>query len=91
MPRRGSRPRVALEGQDLTTLFALIAAGSGIGLYASRPLPPAGVRQISLSPAVWREVGLVMRPGTVMPTAARDFADFVRERAGALAAGAPVG
>lgn len=83
----GFAPRVALEGQDLTTLFALIAAGSGIGLFAARPLPPPGVRQISLSPRAEREVGLVLRRGAVIPAAASAFVELVRSRAPALAAG----
>ena len=82
----GFAPRVALEGQDLTTLFALIAAGSGIGLFASRPLPPAGVRQLSLSPRVEREVGLVTRAGAVIPAAAQAFVELAATRIPELAA-----
>jgi DNA-binding transcriptional LysR family regulator len=86
----GFAPRVALEGQDLTTLFALIAAGSGIGLFAVRPLPPAGVARVSLSPRAEREVGLVLRAGAVIPAAARAFVELAQTRVPELAAGASV-
>jgi LysR family transcriptional activator of glutamate synthase operon len=81
----GFEPRRALEGHDLTTLYALIGAGSGIGLFSTRPVPPASVRQISLSPRVEREVGIVTRPGAVIPASARAFAEFVRAHAPRLA------
>jgi len=85
----GFEPVVALEGRDLTTLFALIAAGTGIGLFPTRPAPPDGVEQVSLSPRVNRRVGLLTRPEAVIPAAARDFAQFIRANAPALAAQRP--
>jgi DNA-binding transcriptional LysR family regulator len=76
----GFAPKVALEGHDLTTLYALIGAGSGIGLFPTRPGPPPGVRHISLAPPAYRSVGLVSLPSSVRTPSAEAFADLVRAR-----------
>jgi LysR family transcriptional regulator, transcription activator of glutamate synthase operon len=80
----GFAPEPAFEGHDLSTLFALIGAGSGVGLFPSHPPPPASVRQIRLQPRLMRTVGVAGLPGRVRPRSADAFADFVRERATGL-------
>jgi LysR family transcriptional activator of glutamate synthase operon len=80
----GFAPEPAFEGHDLSTLFALIAAGSGVGLFPVNPPPPASVRQIRLQPRLIRTVGLAVIPRRVRPRSADVFADFVRERATGL-------
>jgi LysR family transcriptional regulator, transcription activator of glutamate synthase operon len=74
----GFTPRIAFEGHDLSTLYALIGAGSGIGVFTTRPAPPAGVRHIRLSPPVYRTVGLVSVAGAVRVPSVDAFADLVR-------------
>lgn len=78
----GFEPKAAFEGPDLSTLFALIASGSGIGLFPTRPAAPSGVRQVQLSPRVRRTIGLVSVPGAVRSPSADAFAELVRRRAG---------
>jgi LysR family transcriptional activator of glutamate synthase operon len=78
----GFEPRQAFEGHDLATLFALIGAGSGVGLFPTRPAPPPGVVQVALAPAVLRSVGLARLTGRAHPRAVGAFAELVRSRAG---------
>lgn len=85
----GIEPVVAFEDHDLATLRALIAGGSGIGLFADRPAAPAGITHVPLSPRLRRVVGLVTHPGHTVPRAAAAFAALVAERAPATAARAP--
>jgi LysR family transcriptional regulator, transcription activator of glutamate synthase operon len=80
----GFEPRIAFEGHDLATLFALVSAGSGVGLFAPTPDLPAGVRFIDLTPSQFRPVGLITIPGRVMPRSAIEFAELVRTRARGL-------
>ncbi|HUE27577.1 MAG TPA: LysR substrate-binding domain-containing protein [Solirubrobacteraceae bacterium] len=82
----GFKPRRAFEGHDLAMLFALIQAGSGTGLFPTRPVPPEGVSMVSLSPRRERLVGLLMRPEGRIPASASAFADLVRQRAPELSA-----
>jgi LysR family transcriptional regulator, transcription activator of glutamate synthase operon len=70
---------VAFEDHDLATLRALIGAGGGIGLFADRPAPPAGVTHVPFKPRLHRTVGLVTRPGHTIPQAAATFAALVAE------------
>jgi len=73
----GIEPVIAFEDHDLATLRALIGGGSGIGLFADRPAPPAGVTYVSLRPRLRRTVGLVTRPSHTVPRAAAAFAALV--------------
>jgi LysR family transcriptional activator of glutamate synthase operon len=68
---------IAFEDHDLATLRALIGGGSGIGLFADRPAPPAGVTYVPLRPRLRRTVGLVTRPAHTVPRAAAAFAALV--------------
>ena len=81
----GIEPVIAFEDHDLATLRALIASGSGIGLFADRPAPPAGVTYIPLRPRLRRTVGLVTRPGHTISRAAATFAAFIVKRTPAAA------
>jgi DNA-binding transcriptional LysR family regulator len=86
----GFSPQVAFEGHDLTTLYALIASGSGIGLFArgaafddSGPAPvPAGIRELQLVPRQRRKVGLITVPERVRAPSADAFIGYVREQLG---------
>ncbi|MGA2927038.1 MAG: LysR substrate-binding domain-containing protein [Solirubrobacteraceae bacterium] len=80
----GFEPRVAFEGHDLATLLALVGAGSGVGLFAAAPAPPASVRLLELRPVQSRTVGLGTVPRRVTPRSAAGFADMIRARAGAI-------
>jgi LysR family transcriptional regulator, transcription activator of glutamate synthase operon len=80
----GFEPHIAFEGHDLGTLFALVGAGSGVGLFAATLAPPHGVRLLELRPSQSRAVGLVTVAGRVLPRSAVGFADMVRERAGGI-------
>ncbi len=73
----GFSPRIAFEGHDLTTLYALIAAGSGIGLFPAGRTPDA-VKQLPVQPLQSRDVGLITIPGRVHPPSVDAFAAYVR-------------
>jgi DNA-binding transcriptional LysR family regulator len=86
----GFSPQIAFEGHDLTTLHALIASGSGIGLFARRtafdgPVPApvsAGVTELQLVPRQRRKVGLITVPERVRAPSADAFIVYVREQLG---------
>lgn len=82
----GIEPVLAFEDHDLATLRALIGGGNGIGLFADRPGPPAGVSYVPLRPRLRRTVGLVTHPGHTVPRAAAAFAALVAKLAPATAA-----
>jgi DNA-binding transcriptional LysR family regulator len=72
---------IAFEDHDLATLQALIASGSGIGLIAARPAPPAGITYLPLAPRLRRAVGLVTCSSHTIPPTAAAFAALTLERA----------
>jgi LysR family transcriptional regulator, transcription activator of glutamate synthase operon len=78
----GFEPQTAFEGHDLATLLALIAAGSGIGLFPATTAGPGmdGVRQVHLSPPQHRQVGIVRFPGSSPSPSAIAFVAMVRHR-----------
>jgi len=82
----GFEPVLAFEDHDLATLRALVGAGSGIGLFANRPGPPAGVTYVPLRPRLHRTVGLATRPSHTIPRAAAAFAALIVEQAPIAAA-----
>jgi LysR family transcriptional regulator, transcription activator of glutamate synthase operon len=82
----GIEPVIAFEDHDLATLRALIGGGCGIGLFADRPAPPAGITYVPLRPRLRRTVGLVTRPSHAAPRAAAAFAALVASQAPAFAA-----
>lgn len=76
----GFEPIIGFEGHDLTTLHALIGAGSGVGLFPANPRPAGDVHPVSLSPRVARTVGLATMPDRTRPRCADAFAALVRAR-----------
>ncbi|MFD0692108.1 LysR family transcriptional regulator [Actinomadura fibrosa] len=90
----GSRPEIAFEGDETSTVRGLVAAGLGVAVVA--PLRPGeefhGVRHIELAePAAVRTIGLVRAAGRTRPPAAEAFGRFVEGRGDDLhgAGGAP--
>jgi DNA-binding transcriptional LysR family regulator len=84
----GFTPRVGFEGHDLTTLYGLIGAGCGVGIFPTQPLLPAGVVELNLDPRQCRELGVVWRPDgyhSAAVDAFRAFALATAPRLGALA------
>lgn len=72
----GFQPRLVFESMELTTVAGLVTAGLGSALL---PLddPYLGVDNlIPITPARYRELGMVWRPGTLGP-AAENFRRFV--------------
>lgn len=85
----GFRPRIGFEGHDLTTLYGLIRADCGVGVFPAHPNLPDGLRQVPLSPAASRTVGVAWCPGNYRSAAADAFRSFVVDNAGRIAAGRP--
>lgn len=83
----GFRPRIGFEGHDYTTLYGLIRAGCGVGLFPGQPQLPEGLRQVPLSPAARRTVGVAWCEGNHRSAAADAFREFITENAGRIAAG----
>jgi DNA-binding transcriptional LysR family regulator len=81
--RAGVRPEIALEGNDLALVRALVAQGIGLAIlprtFAELPGPPVVLRP--LSPPLEMAVALWWRRGRHLSPAARAFVDFARERA----------
>jgi LysR family transcriptional regulator, transcription activator of glutamate synthase operon len=80
--RAGVRPTIALEGNDLALVRALVAEGIGLAIlprtFAELPGPPVAVR--ALSPALRMVVALWWRRGRHLSPAARAFVEFARAR-----------
>jgi DNA-binding transcriptional LysR family regulator len=71
----GIRPEIAFEGEEATTLRALVAAGLGVAV-----VPPgdrvAGVAEVTITGAQ-RTIGLAWAPGRTHPPAVEEFRRFV--------------
>jgi LysR family transcriptional regulator, transcription activator of glutamate synthase operon len=80
----GFRPRIGFEGHDLTTLYGLIRAGCGVGVFPALPEVPDGLRQVPLSPAVSRSIGIAWCPGNYRSAAAEAFRAFAADYLGAI-------
>jgi DNA-binding transcriptional LysR family regulator len=80
--RAGIAPQVALEGNDLALVRALVAEGLGLAIlprtFAELPGPRVALRP--LSPALRMTVALWWRRGRHLSPAARAFVDFARAR-----------
>lgn len=73
----GFVPKLAFEGEEADTLRGLIAAGLGVALLpSSEPAPPPGVVELTLSPPVYRTIGLVWVAERPLPPAALAFREF---------------
>lgn len=79
----GARPRIALEGNDLALVRALVAEGIGLAIlprsFAELPGPPVSLRP--LAPALAMTVALWWRRERHLSPAARAFLEFVRAHA----------
>ncbi|GAA3151590.1 MULTISPECIES: LysR family transcriptional regulator [Nonomuraea] len=72
----GFEPRIAFEGQESETVRGLVAAGLGVAVLPRSEQPPAGgVTEITLSPALFRTIGMSWRAGDRLTPAARAFRD----------------
>jgi LysR family transcriptional regulator, transcription activator of glutamate synthase operon len=72
----GFAPRVGFEGHDLTTLYGLIRAGCGVGVFPAHPQLPDGLREIGLDPHSRRTVGVAWCPGSYRSAAVEAFRQF---------------
>jgi LysR family transcriptional activator of glutamate synthase operon len=74
----GIRPEIAFEGEEATTVRALVAAGLGVAI-----VPPGdrvvGVTEVVISGAQ-RTIGLAWAEGRTRPPAVEDFRRFVISR-----------
>ncbi len=81
--RAGVQPRVAVETDQREAIVPLVLAGAGCAVVP-RPMAMAasgeGVLVRSLRPPLWRDLGLVRRPGVPSP-AAQAFLAIAADRA----------
>lgn len=74
----GIRPQIAFEGEEATTVRALVAAGLGVAI-----VPPgervAGVTEVVIAGAR-RTIGLAWAPGRTRPPVVEEFRRFVIRR-----------
>ncbi|GAA3946737.1 LysR family transcriptional regulator [Actinomadura viridis] len=85
--RAGFRPSVLFEGDELSTIRGLVAAGLGVAVVSPAPEGEAlaGIAEIPLTdPGAERTIGLAWRADRTMPPAAEGFRRFTLERAAAL-------
>ncbi|WP_245777600.1 LysR family transcriptional regulator [Lentzea xinjiangensis] len=72
----GFTPKVAFEGQETETVRGLVAAGLGVALLPHPEFaPPAGVRELPLTPRSVRAFGLAWLRDHPLPPAVRAFRD----------------
>ncbi|MEU7475707.1 LysR family transcriptional regulator [Lentzea sp. NPDC042327] len=70
----GFTPRIAFEGQETETVRGLVAAGLGVALLPHPEFtPPAGVRELPLTPRSSRVFGLSWLTDQPLPPAVRAF------------------
>jgi LysR family transcriptional activator of glutamate synthase operon len=72
----GFTPKIAFEGQETETVRGLVAAGLGVSLLPHPEFtPPAGVRELPLTPRSVRAFGLAWLKDHPLPPAVRAFRD----------------
>lgn len=72
----GFTPRIAFESQEIETVRGLVAAGLGVALLThAETTPPAGLRELPLTPRAGRVFGLAWLKGHPLPPAVRAFRD----------------
>ena len=72
----GFTPKIAFEGQETETVRGLVAAGLGVALLPHPEFtPPAGVRELPLTPRIGRAFGLAWLKDHPLPPAVRAFRD----------------
>ena len=72
----GFNPKIAFESQETETVRGLVAAGLGVSLLPHPEFtPPAGVRELPLTPRSARAFGLAWLADRPLPPAVRAFRD----------------
>jgi LysR family transcriptional regulator, transcription activator of glutamate synthase operon len=74
----GITPRVAFEGHDLLTLYGLIGADCGVGVYPRSGARADRVRELPLTPRTDRPVGLAWCPERQSHAVVGTFRRFAR-------------
>lgn len=74
----GITPRVAFEGHDLLTLYGLIGADCGVGVFPRSGARPDRVRELPLTPRTDRPVGLAWCPERQSHAVVGTFRRFAR-------------
>lgn len=74
----GVVPTVAFEGHDLLTLYGLIGADCGVGVFPRNGARPDRVREIALTPRTTRPVGLAWCPQRHSHAAVHAFRRFTQ-------------
>ncbi|MGW4211882.1 LysR family transcriptional regulator [Lentzea sp. NPDC004789] len=70
----GITPRTAFESQEIETVRGLVAAGLGVALLThAETTPPAGLRELPLTPRASRVFGLAWLKDQPLPPAVRAF------------------
>ena len=82
LAKAGIAPRVAFEGHDLLTLYGLIGADCGVGVYPRSGARADRVRELPLTPATHRPVGLAWCPDRQSHAVVHTFHRFAREHMG---------
>jgi DNA-binding transcriptional LysR family regulator len=74
----GITPRVAFEGHDLLTLYGLIGADCGVGVYPRSGARADLVRELPLTPSTHRPVGLAWCPDRQSHAVVHTFRRFAQ-------------
>jgi LysR family transcriptional regulator, transcription activator of glutamate synthase operon len=70
----GFSPKIAFESQEIETVRGLVAAGLGVALLThAETTPPAGLRELPLTPRASRVFGLAWLKDHPLPPAVRAF------------------
>ncbi|GHH85722.1 transcriptional regulator [Streptomyces sulfonofaciens] len=81
----GFTPRVAFEGEEVETLRGLVAAGLGVALLPSPPVPRAGVTELDVvGQRAVREIGVAWLRGQTDAPPLAAFKRFLLSRRGHL-------
>ena len=75
----GIRPRIVMEATEISTLWALVAAGVGAAIMPTDRLPHDGIIQLPLSVSVKRPAGMIISAIRRLSPGAAQFAQFVDE------------
>lgn len=79
--REGLAPDIRFQLQDLGTLVSMVREGLGVSIVPriAFPSPPTGVRLISLSPRIHRQLGYATTPHQRPSPAAEAFIEALRD------------
>ena len=73
----GFRPKIGFQADDIRTLRALVASGTGIALLPPAHQPHPGTARVATDPAATRELYLAWGKGSYLSAPARLFRDFM--------------